>query len=79
MFLKDIFEEKKSQQIVTGGKVNRKENEAFPDFNDVSSTVSEYKIGHTTYTVETHFNTGGENLSAIIQRLIAREAEHGVA
>ncbi len=39
------------------------------------SNISEYKIGHTTYTVETHFNTNGENLSAIIQRLILGEAE----
>ena len=43
------------------------------------SNISEYKIGHTTYTVETHFNTDGENLSAIIQRLILGEAETAAA
>lgn len=43
------------------------------------SNISEYKIGHTTYIVKTHFNTGGENLSAIIQRLILGEAETAAA
>lgn len=36
--------------------------------------VSEYKIGHTTYIVELHFNfERGETLDEVIQRLINRE------
>lgn len=36
--------------------------------------VSEYKIGHTTYIVELHFNfERGETLDGVIQRLINRE------
>ena len=36
--------------------------------------VSEYKIGHTTYIVELHFNFDrGETLDEVIQRLINKE------
>lgn len=44
--------------------------------NAVSSTVSEYKIGHTLYTVPTVFNPASkESLSEIMKRLIIRESE----
>ena len=37
---------------------------------------SEYKIGHTTYTVTTVFNPASkESLSDILKRLIIRECE----
>ncbi|MGN0620858.1 MAG: hypothetical protein ACI4I9_03225 [Porcipelethomonas sp.] len=40
------------------------------------TTVSEYKIGHTTYLVKTKFNlVAKENLSDILKRLILRECE----
>lgn len=39
-------------------------------------SVSEYKIGHTTYKVQTFFNTEAkETLEDILQRLIKRECE----
>ena len=39
-------------------------------------TTSEYKIGHTRYTVTTVFNPASkESLSEIIKRLIIRESE----
>ena len=38
--------------------------------------TSEYKIGHTLYTVTTVFNPASkESLSDILQRLIVRECE----
>ena len=41
-----------------------------------STTVSEYKIGHTTYLVKTTFNpTFQESLSDIVKRLIIRDCE----
>ena len=40
------------------------------------TTKSEYKIGHTLYTVTTVFNPASkERLSEIIKRLIIRESE----
>ena len=37
--------------------------------------VSEYKIGHTTYTVRLFFNfERGETLEDVIQRLILKDA-----
>ena len=43
-----------------------------------SATVSEYKIGNTTYIVETHFcGDDSETLSEIISRMIAREIKNG--
>ena len=40
------------------------------------NTTSEYKIGHTVYTVTTVFNPASkESLSEIIKRLIIRESE----
>lgn len=40
--------------------------------------VSEYKIGHTTYIVELHFNFDrGETLDDVIKRLMLKDA--GVA
>ena len=42
----------------------------------LASNISEYKIGHTTYIVETHFNLGcKETLDDIIKRLISRDVE----
>lgn len=39
-------------------------------------SVSEYKIGHTTYRVQLVFNTEAkETLEEILQRLINRECE----
>jgi len=39
-----------------------------------SSNISEYKIGHTTYTVETHFNLdNGKTINDVIERLILRD------
>ncbi|MDE5558424.1 MAG: transposon-encoded TnpW family protein [Ruminococcus sp.] len=41
------------------------------------TTVSEYKIGHTTYVVKTTFNPAfRESLSDIRKRLIVRESEN---
>lgn len=40
------------------------------------TSKSEYKIGHTLYTVTTVFNPASkESLSAIMKRLIIRESE----
>lgn len=40
------------------------------------TTKSEYKIGHTLYTVTTVFNPASkESLSDILKRLIIRESE----
>jgi len=40
------------------------------------TTVSEYKIGHTTYIVKTTLNPAfQESLSDILKRLIIRESE----
>ena len=40
------------------------------------NTTSEYKIGHTLYTVTTVFNPASkESLSDILKRLIIRECE----
>lgn len=40
--------------------------------------ISEYKIGHTTYLVELHFNFDrGETLDDVIKRLMLKDA--GVA
>ena len=42
----------------------------------LATNISEYKIGHTTYIVETHFNLGcKETLDDIIKRLITRDVE----
>jgi len=44
--------------------------------NAVSTTMSEYHIGHTLYTVTTVFNHASkESLSDILKRLIIRECE----
>ena len=44
--------------------------------NAVSTTVSEYHIGYTLYTVKTVFNPASkESLSDILKRLIIRECE----
>ena len=41
-----------------------------------NNTVSEYKIGHTTYLVKTTFNPAfQESLSDIVKRLIIRDYE----
>ena len=41
-----------------------------------NTTVSEYKIGHTTYVVKTTFNPAfRESLSDIVKRLIIRDCE----
>lgn len=45
--------------------------------NENIATVSEYKIGNTTYKVITVFNpTFRESLSDILKRLIERECEN---
>ena len=42
----------------------------------LATNISEYKIGHTTYIVETHFNFDcKETLDDIIKRLISRDVE----
>ena len=42
----------------------------------LATNISEYKIGHTTYIVETHFNLScKETLDDIIKRLISRDVE----
>jgi len=44
--------------------------------NTTFNTTSEYKIGHTTYTVTTVFNPASKaSLSDILKRLIIRECE----
>ena len=44
--------------------------------NEMKETVSEYKIGHTTYIVKTVFNPAfQQSLSDILERLIKREIE----
>jgi len=44
--------------------------------NTTFNTTSEYKIGHTLYTVTTVFNPASkEHLTDILQRLIDRESE----
>ncbi len=53
-------------------------NTTVADENNLSlaPNISEYKIGHTTYIVETHFNLGcKETLDDIIKRLISRDIE----
>ena len=43
--------------------------------NKQSALVSEYKIGHTTYIVELHFNFDrGETLEDVIRRLMMKDA-----
>lgn len=37
---------------------------------------TEYKIGNTTYYVETHFNLQAESLDEIIERLIGKDVEN---
>jgi len=40
------------------------------------TTMSEYKIGHTTYVVKTTFNPAfRESLSDVLKRLIIRDCE----
>lgn len=56
---------KKNIKIATNEAVN-----TFP-----AETKSEYKIGHTTYTVVTKFNTCGESLNDILTRLIKKDIE----
>ena len=42
----------------------------------LAPNISEYKTGHTTYIVETHFNFDcKETLDDIIKRLISRDVE----
>ena len=42
----------------------------------LAQNISEYKIGHTTYIVETHFNLGcKETLDDIIKQLLSRDVE----
>ena len=54
--------------------MNNKDNTAVE--NTATETVSEYKIGHTTYTVTTVFNPASkESLTDILKRLIIRECE----
>ena len=43
--------------------------------NEGDTLVSEYKIGHTTYTVELHFNFDrDETLDDVIKRLMLKDA-----
>lgn len=45
--------------------------------NNTTSTVSEYRIGHTTYIVKTVFNPAfRESLTDILNRLITRDCEN---
>jgi len=54
--------------------MNNKDNIAVE--NMATETVSEYKIGHTLYTVKTVFNPASKaSLSGILKRLIIRECE----
>ena len=49
---------------------------ASKDNPSLAPNISEYKIGHTTYIVETHFNFDcKETLDDIIKRLISRDVE----
>ncbi len=49
---------------------------ASEDNPSLATNISEYKIGHTTYMVEMHFNLGcRETLDDIIKRLILRDVE----
>lgn len=49
---------------------------ASKDNPSLAPNISEYKIGHTTYIVETHFNLGcKETLDDIIKRLISRDVD----
>ena len=42
----------------------------------LAPNISEYKIGHTTYIIETHFNFDcKETLDDIIKRLISRDVD----
>ena len=44
--------------------------------NEMRESVSEYKIGHTTYIVKTVFDPAfQQSLSDILKRLIVREIE----
>jgi len=46
------------------------------DNPSLASNISEYKIGHTTYIVETHFNLDcKETLDDIIKRLVLRDVK----
>lgn len=43
--------------------------------NEGNTLVSEYKIGHTTYTVELHFNFDrAETLDDIVRRLMLKDS-----
>lgn len=42
-------------------------------------SVSEYKIGHTTYVVTTKFDFSGERLEDLLKRLIFRDIEKTAA
>ena len=54
--------------------MNNKDNTAVE--NTATETVSEYKIGHTLYTVTTVFNPASKaSLSDILKRLIIRVCE----
>ncbi|MBQ6180842.1 MAG: transposon-encoded TnpW family protein [Ruminococcus sp.] len=54
--------------------MNNKDNTTVE--NTATETVSEYKIGHTLYTVKTVFTPASmESLSDILKRLIIRECE----
>ena len=49
---------------------------ASEDNPSLAPNISEYKIGHTIYIVETHFNLGcKETLDDIIKRLISRDVD----
>ena len=49
---------------------------ASEDNPSLATNISEYKIGHTTYIVETHSNLGcKETLDDISKRLISRDVE----
>lgn len=42
----------------------------------LTKNISEYRIGHTTYVVETHFNLEcGETLIDVLKRLMIREIQ----
>lgn len=46
----------------------------------VLDSVSEYKIGHTTYTVKVYFDLERkESLEDIVQRMITQEVEKAMA
>ena len=49
---------------------------ASEDNPSLAPNISEYKIGHTSYIVETHFNLGcKETLDDIIKRFILKDVE----